>query len=177
MNKFVSVFCALFFLSLASPAFAAYASMDEGWSGIFPQSKVQRLSNGTYQMTDASRGGPRIYADCKRFSDGHAGAGTYCRGDISDDGGVAVVQTPAAQDTPVAQPNSNHGKTLYAVFHPQFYQRYVPQGRGNIWNLDMVPSMRQACANAGGNCMLMEASEGNWQQARDAVKAATGWPL
>lgn len=154
----LSALCALLFFS--SPSFA-----NNPWEGTFTSASQQ---NGVWVAHVTIRGSgqkvTKYFEECRRVS-----GGWECRNQV--DGGGSVQSAPTE-----AVVTSGNG-TPYAVFHPRRYVNYVPQGRGNIWNLDSEPQMRQVCRNAGSNCIIVEAPLHDWKAAVQIAKQQTGWRL
>lgn len=172
MNKFFAILFALSLSCFASPAFAESASLADGWSGTF---KVQQ-QDGSYLMSDRSKGGPRLFEECKRFSSGHAGAGTYCRGDVKSGGGNSTADTRLSNNGDSGNCRNTSSTTCYAVFNPKTYRQYVSSG-GNIWNTESEPQMVAVCQQAGSHCTFQEAPLHDYATANNLVKDRTGWRL
>lgn len=161
--KFFAFLSALIALTLfASPSFA-----DNPWEGTFTKASQENgvwVASVTIRATGVKQ--TKYFEECRRAS-----GGWQCRNQV-DGGGV---QSSGADEVQIQTHNGN--TTLYAVFHPRWYVRYVPQGRGNIWNLDSEPQMRAACRSAGNNCIVVEAPLHDWEAAVRIAKQQTRWPL
>ncbi len=154
----------------ASPSFAAYASMDDNWSGIYNSPK--QLSDGTYQVPDPNLG-TRVFAECKRFADGHAGAGIYCRGDAVSSGNAPQNDEPAGKTDVMGIDLS--GPTKFAVFkHERYYDGTHNAARLNNGTGSNVERALQRCAAAGENCIIVEA---DGPDKAFAIARAMGWPV
>jgi len=162
-------------LAFASPAFAASASQNDGWNGTYKKSTLTRQS-GKWLMSDRSKGGPQTFDECKSFSGGFQGAGWYCRmANSSLSGGNS------GDDTDVQVSSGNgvdvdlSGPTKFAVFKTKkLYNGKHNAARLNNGTSSNVALALERCAQAGSNCIIVEA-EGPEQAF--AAGRALGWPM
>lgn len=163
MNKFLAFVVAVFaLLCLSTPSYA-----NNPWEGPF--TSIKKNGDGTWTASvvihATGKKQTKYFAECNTSN-------KKCRNQV--DGSNANAGVVENNDNDVVDDGST---TRYAVFHPRHFTRYVPEGRGNIWNIDSEPQMRAACTNAGGNCIIVTAPLHNWEAAKQIAKQQTRWPL